>query len=593
MHSHTHAHTLPLSHTHNTQTASCLLAATCPEYTPNTGEWVITLSKSVLHTEPLPRPGGRGGEGREREIGGGGRLFGVVAVHVRLDELVESFLAATSLKALDGVGCGDQGLLFSDTTFCYLIDHRARVLVHPALLAARAAGRPLEPLMEAMRRPGSDLLRDFGEFEPIMTERLLAADIFVYVRGTKGNSNFRFVSVNHSTLQEYSDGTRNTPLEKVSSSKWPQLKSVPLQPPSAQEGSGGGSGRGPARPPQGAGVLFTIPGVWRDTDVYFHHLADTKMYLVVATDYAPPSLLPFCGPLSQICPHVIQPLAHVDLKRKETCSEDASETDIVDDAPSGTSAFDTAGSGDGTRVGMKASQKSLGYTDMEQAKAAAGFYRTPTSFLALQAMREHYKHMPVGSAGAASSSAVIEDEWLECSYFNLPTWVLPVVIVFGVLLILTCFASRRRRTKLLYMAGAQQAIKNVQEKDAGSVTMVDADNDGVVTYDELLALASTQGQGGKGGLLKKVQALQGPHGELDDTALEAFRPLHHLQAKFAEDLWTRDTGTTAQVEAQIQEISSQVREIRGQFDFLQQRVQDQDVKSDTLILHQRKCLYVP
>ena len=50
---------------------------------------------------------------------------------------------------------------------------------------------------------------------------------------------------------------------------------------------------------------------------------------------------------------------------------------------------------------------------------------------------------------------------------------------------------------------------------------------------------------------------------------------------------------TAQVEAQIQEISSQVREIRGQFDFLQQRVQDQDVKSDTLILHQRKCLYVP
>jgi hypothetical protein len=90
-----------------------------------------------------------------------------------------------------------------------------------------------------------------------------------------------------------------------------------------------------------------------------------------------------------------------------------------------------------------------------------------------------------------------------------------------------------------------------------------------------------------------VQALQGPHGELDDTALEAFRPLHHLQAKFAEDLWTRDTGTTAQVEAQIQEISSQVREIRGQFDFLQQRVQDQDVKSDTLILHQRKCLYVP
>jgi hypothetical protein len=526
----------------------------------------------------------------------------VVAVHVRLDDLVSSFLAATSLKALGGVGCGDQGSLFSDTTFCYLIDHRARVLVHPALLTARAAGRPLQPIMEAMRRPRSDLLRDFGELEPIMADRLLAADIFVYVRGTKGNSNFRFVSVNHSALQEYSEGTRNSPPEQVSSSKWPQLKSVPLQSTSTQEwGRGGGSGRGPARPPQGAGVLFTIPGVGRDTDVYFHHLADTRMYLVVATDYVPPSVLPFCGALSQLCPHVIQPLEHVDLKRKETCSEDASETDIVDDAPNSASAFDTAGSGGGALVGLKG-PKNLSYNDMEQAKVAAGFYRTPTSFLALQAMREHYKHKPVVPAGAASSSAVIEDDWLKCSYFNPPTWILPAVIVFGVLLILTCFACRRRRTKLLHMAGAQQAIKNVQENElnlsqkqqhAASVTMVDADNDGVVTYDELLALAATQGQGEKGGLFKKMQALQGRRGELDDRALEAFRLLQQLQAKISEDLWTRDTGTTAQLEAQIHEISSQVREIRGQFDFLQQRVQDQDVKSDTLILHQRKCLYVP
>jgi len=41
-----------------------------------------------------------------------------------------------------GNGCGDHEGLESDA-FCYLIDQRARVLVYPALLAARAAGAEL------------------------------------------------------------------------------------------------------------------------------------------------------------------------------------------------------------------------------------------------------------------------------------------------------------------------------------------------------------------------------------------------------------------------------------------------------------------
>ena len=73
---------------------------------------------------------------------GGGRLFGVVAVHARLDGLVSSFIAATSLKSLwrSGAGtrgCGD-GIGSMDDTFCYVIGSRLDVIVFPALLAASA-----------------------------------------------------------------------------------------------------------------------------------------------------------------------------------------------------------------------------------------------------------------------------------------------------------------------------------------------------------------------------------------------------------------------------------------------------------------------
>ena len=50
-------------------------------------------------------------------------------------------------KAMGGLGCGDHTGLSSDT-FCYLIDHRARVLLHPELIAAASAGRPIGGIMK-------------------------------------------------------------------------------------------------------------------------------------------------------------------------------------------------------------------------------------------------------------------------------------------------------------------------------------------------------------------------------------------------------------------------------------------------------------
>jgi hypothetical protein len=171
---------------------SCTSPAVCTEYSAASGEWVVSFSKALMHADMVPEPSGMWEEEKRQQVGGG-KLFGVVAVFVRLERLAASFMAATTLKAAGGLGCGDVTSLASDTV-CYLIDHRARVLLHPALLAASANGQPHSPIMEALLT-SDDMLQDLSFHEPIIVQRLLAAGLLAYRTDAFRNSDFRHVEI--------------------------------------------------------------------------------------------------------------------------------------------------------------------------------------------------------------------------------------------------------------------------------------------------------------------------------------------------------------------------------------------------------------
>ena len=232
-------------------------------------EWAVTLSVAVMHSEAGQRHP-RLSVGA-RSLVGGGRLFGVVAVHVRLEHLVASIVAGTKLPG--GNGCGDRERGRPEQQAqCYLVDHRARVIVHPALMAASAAGLPLDGLMEGWKAQVGDAQSDLSYYEPLMAERLIAAQVLSRRDGTVRNADFSFFEVNATVLRQYSDGSRK-PQRQTSAGvdgKWPDVTGLPI----AKNGQ-----------LTGAGIQFQLSGNAGDATVSFHEIAGTKLYLLVATDY--------------------------------------------------------------------------------------------------------------------------------------------------------------------------------------------------------------------------------------------------------------------------------------------------------------------
>ena len=92
-----------------------------------------------------------------------------------------------------------------------------------------------------------------------------------------------------------------------------------------------------------------------------------------------------------------------------------------------------------------------------------------------------------------------------------------------------------------------------------------------------------------GGQLRQVDLAD----DVDQGAggVTAFRPLQQLQAQMTEDLWTRDSGSTALLESDLDALLHDVELISGQFDFMQQRVQAQDVISSSVQRLRRRSMH--
>ena len=306
-------------------------------------EWIVTLSRAAMHSKTGQRHPSQALNSIETsELVGAGRLFGVAAVHLRLEQLVSSFIASTKLPS--GTGCGDQRGL-TDDTFCYLIDYRARVVVSPAMIAAMAAGKPLAGILRDL---DGDSLTDLSSYEPIIVQRLMASEILATRTDAFRNAQFGFVEVNETALQEYAVGkvirSRNYLWE------WPPVKGLPLS-------------------TRGAGVTFTIASDSRDAHVFLHELAGTKLFLLAVQNYSKSTIQAFCGPLSRLCPDVLRPLAYIRIRPTSLCGNGMAHTDLSEDWK----VHDVVEAA--ATTGQNASTISGGMKDAR--KVAAGFYKLP------------------------------------------------------------------------------------------------------------------------------------------------------------------------------------------------------------------------
>ena len=215
-----------------------------------------------------------------------------------------------------------------------------------------------------------------------------------------------------------------------------------------------------------------------------------------------------------------------------------------------------------------------------EAAQAAGFYKNAVQESELQQLRQQYRHVPVSDSWlAALEEDTFGEEYLDCPSFELPSWFAGVMSSLTILAILICFGWWRWRKTTLKARRAEEAISD-QGKRLQEQAQLER---------EAITAAPRRSQKVSSGLLGETGGAQNLVSDIDVVGPEAFLPLQQLQSQTAEDLWTRDSGSLAQLEMQIQEISEEADAMAGQFDFLQQRVQSQDVIGNAVHVLQRRC----
>ena len=202
-------------------------------------------------------------------------------------------------------------------------------------------------------------------------------------------------------------------------------------------------------------------------------------------------------------------------------------------------------------------------------KAAAGFYKPVMSEGTMRGLRGIYRH------AVESTQPGYTSEWLDCPRNTVPSWLAGPVSAAGLLLVVAMsFCSRYWR----HVLKARQAAAALRGDHAGTV--------GGEMDKEQEELAGHHADGGQ---LRQVDLAD----DVDQGAasVTAFRPLQQLQAQMTEDLWTRDSGSTALLESDLDALLHDVELISGQFDFMQQRVQAQDVISSSVQRLRRRSMH--
>jgi hypothetical protein len=164
-----------------------------------------------------------------------------------------------------------------------------------------------------------------------------------------------------------------------------------------------------------------------------------------------------------------------------------------------------------------------------------------------RALRASYRHAQDPTQVSSSQSGRIDPlEWLDCPYDGLSAWIV-LVIAAGVLLVMLCiFLIYTKRVYIIKARLAVAAYHVAEEK--GVYTRNDTAEEGQRAVEE----KDNPSKEGESLVSSQRIAECMLAADVGGAGLRAFRPLQEMQAQIVENLWTRDSGSTAQLEKQVE-----------------------------------------